>query len=90
MHAPPPTSGYVNLLRPTPELWTLSLPHRTQILYLPDISFIVQRLGVRPGVTVVEAGTGSGSMTHSLSRAVGVRGLVRSFEYHEARYNAAK
>ncbi|WVR04118.1 hypothetical protein IAU60_001117 [Kwoniella sp. DSM 27419] len=32
IHSPAPNSGYVHVLRPTPELWTLSLPHRTQIL----------------------------------------------------------
>jgi tRNA (adenine57-N1/adenine58-N1)-methyltransferase len=90
MHAPKPHSGYIYLLRPTPELWTLSLPHRTQILYQTDISYIIQRLGVRPGTRVVEAGTGSGSMTHSLSRAVGPRGNVFSFEYHQNRFEAAK
>jgi hypothetical protein len=29
-------------------------------------------------------------MTHSLSRAVGQRGRVQSFEYHEQRYKAAR
>ncbi|RXG61073.1 hypothetical protein Avbf_18213, partial [Armadillidium vulgare] len=33
------TRGYAYVLYPTPELWTLTLPHRTQILYTPDISF---------------------------------------------------
>ncbi|KAL7423500.1 tRNA (adenine-N(1)-)-methyltransferase catalytic subunit trm61 [Cryptotrichosporon argae] len=90
MHSPPPQSGYLHLLRPTPELWTLSLPHRTQILYLPDIAYILMRLNVRVGGTVVEAGTGSGSMTHSLARAVGPRGIVHSFEYHLQRYETAR
>jgi tRNA (adenine57-N1/adenine58-N1)-methyltransferase len=48
------------------------------------------RLGVRPGGKVAEAGTGSGSMTHSLSRSVGESGRVLSYEYHEARYGKAK
>ncbi|WVN87255.1 uncharacterized protein L203_102432 [Cryptococcus depauperatus CBS 7841] len=65
IHSPPPHSGYLHLLRPTPELWTLSLPHRTQILYLPDISYITMRLGIRVGGKIIEAGTGSGSMTHN-------------------------
>lgn len=30
--------GWCYLLKPTPELWTLVLKHRTQILYLADIS----------------------------------------------------
>lgn len=90
VHSPPPQSGYIYVLRPTPELWTLSLPHRTQILYMPDIAYITMKLGVRVGGKVIEAGTGSGSMTHSLARAVGSRGDVRSYEYHQQRYQKAK
>lgn len=62
--------GFLMLLRPTPELWTQSLPHRTQILYAPDMSFIALKLGLTPGAKVVEAGTGSGSFTHFLARCV--------------------
>jgi tRNA (adenine57-N1/adenine58-N1)-methyltransferase len=47
--------GFVHILRPTPELWTLALPHRTQILYLADIAFITSWLYIRPGSVVVEA-----------------------------------
>lgn len=90
VHSPPPHSGYINVLRPTPELWTLSLPHRTQILYLPDIAYITMRLGIRVGGKVLEAGTGSGSMTHSMSRSVGPRGKVLSYEFNQPRYEKAK
>ena len=54
--------GYVYLLFPTCELWTLSLPHRTQILYLADISRIVFELNLVPGKVICESGTGSGSL----------------------------
>ena len=49
--------GFIHVLRPTPELWTLALPHRTQILYLADISFVVSWLNIKPGSRVIEAGT---------------------------------
>lgn len=62
--------GFVYLLRPNPELWTIALPHRTQILYAPDMSFITAKLNLSPGAKVVEAGTGSGSFTHVLARTV--------------------
>ena len=48
--------GWVYPLQPTPELWTLALPHRTQILYTPDISMVVLQLDLKPGSVVVEAG----------------------------------
>ncbi|GAC99054.1 hypothetical protein PHSY_006651 [Pseudozyma hubeiensis SY62] len=63
--------GYIYLLRPTPELWTLALPHRTQILYSPDMSFISMKLNMGPGSRVIEAGTGSGSFSHVIARTVG-------------------
>jgi len=63
-------SGFAHILPPTPELWTLSLPHRTQVVYTPDYSYILQRLKVRPGSTIIEAGAGSGSFTHAAARAV--------------------
>ncbi|KAL2866250.1 tRNA 1-methyladenosine methyltransferase subunit GCD14 [Aspergillus lucknowensis] len=64
------SSGFLHLLCPTPELWTASLPHRTQVVYTPDYSYILHRLGVRPGSTIIEAGAGSGSFTHASARAV--------------------
>lgn len=48
-YAKPPSSGWVYLLRPTPELWTKVLLHRTQILYAADISLICTMLELRPG-----------------------------------------
>ncbi|KAJ8473157.1 hypothetical protein ONZ45_g16400 [Pleurotus djamor] len=47
--------GFIHVLRPTPELWTMALPHRTQILYLADIAFITCHLDIKPGSRVVEA-----------------------------------
>ncbi|KAL1349999.1 hypothetical protein AAHE18_07G195400 [Arachis hypogaea] len=53
--------GFVYLLAPTPELWTLVLSHRTQILYIADISFVIMYLEVVPGCLVLESGTGTTS-----------------------------
>lgn len=92
-------SGFVHLLQPTPEAWTASLDHRTQVVYTPDYSYILQRLRVKPGSRIIEAGAGSGSFTHAAARAVysgppfegdgsqtdAARGTVFSFEYHEPR-----
>lgn len=41
--------GWAYILAPTPELWTSVLRHRTQILYLADISMVVMQLELRPG-----------------------------------------
>jgi tRNA (adenine57-N1/adenine58-N1)-methyltransferase len=86
----PKDRGFVYLLQPTPELWTMSLPHRTQIVYTPDSSYILQRLNVCNGSRVIEAGTGSGSFTHAFSRTVNNDGKLFTFEFHETRYEKAK
>lgn len=90
------SSGFVHILPPTPEIWTTSLPHRTQVVYTPDYSYILYRLRALPGSTIIEAGAGSGSFTHAAVRAVyngypGTtpkrKGKVISFEYNEDRYH---
>lgn len=50
------TKGFGYVLQPTPELWTATLPHRTQIIYTPDISLIVHLLDLTPGCIVIESG----------------------------------
>ena len=57
----------------------------TQILYIADISLVCTLLDLRPGCTVLESGTGSGSLTTSLARAVATAGRVLTFEFHEER-----
>lgn len=82
--------GWVMPLRLTPELWTQLLPHRTQILYQADISMILLQLDMKPGSIVVESGTGSGSLSHSLIRACRPNGFLHTFEVNELRAKEAQ
>ncbi|KAF9438493.1 tRNA (adenine-N(1)-)-methyltransferase catalytic subunit trm61 [Entomortierella beljakovae] len=82
--------GFIYLLYPTPELWTLVLPHRTQILYIADISFVMNFLNLKPGMSMIESGTGSGSFSHSIIRTLAPTGHLYTFEYHQERATAAK
>ncbi|CAG99723.1 tRNA 1-methyladenosine methyltransferase subunit GCD14 [Kluyveromyces lactis] len=79
--------GFIHVLQPTPELWSISLPHRTQIVYTPDSSYIMQRMECNPRSRVIEAGTGSGSFSHAFARSAG---HLFSYEFHEVRYEQAK
>lgn len=82
--------GYVYLLRPTPELWTRSLPHRTQIIHELDAAVIVCQLNLRPNCVVCESGTGSGSMSHSILRTIAPRGKLHTYEFNKSRVLQAR
>lgn len=83
-------AGFVHALSPTPELWSLAMLHRTQIVYPHDASIIALYLDLRPGCTLVEAGTGSGSASVAFARVVAPRGKVKSFEFHQPRAKEAQ
>jgi tRNA A58 N-methylase Trm61 len=82
--------GFMHVLQFTPERWTYALPHRTQILYFYDISTVVFQLNLRPGSKVIESGTGSGSLTNALARAVAPTGHVYTFEFNAERARKAQ
>lgn len=63
--------SYIYVLKPSPTLVTETLARKTQILFSPDISAIIFKLNVQPGFIVVEAGTGSGSLSSSFSNVIG-------------------
>jgi len=82
--------GWAYVLQANPELWTQTLPHRTQIIYTPDISMILFQLEIKPGSKIIESGTGSGSLSHYFIRAVKPFGHLYTFDFHETRANQAR
>ena len=78
------------LLQPSLADLINELPRTTQILYPKDIGFILITMGVGPGQTVMEAGTGSGSMTTALAFSVGPQGRVISYEVKQDAQNLAR
>ncbi|XP_060918522.1 tRNA (adenine(58)-N(1))-methyltransferase catalytic subunit TRMT61A [Labrus mixtus] len=77
--------GWVHVLHPTAELWTVTLPHRTQILYTTDIATITMMLELKPGSIVCESGTGSGSLSHAILRTIAPTGHLHTVEFHQQR-----
>jgi tRNA (adenine57-N1/adenine58-N1)-methyltransferase catalytic subunit len=78
------------LLQPSLADLITELPRTTQILYPKDIGYILVTMGIGPGQRVMEAGTGSGSMTTALAYAVGQGGRVISYEVKPDVQNLAR
>ena len=68
------------LLQPSLADLLVDLKRSTQIMYPKDIGFILTSMSVGPGQTLLEAGTGSGSMTVAMAYAVGPQGRVVTYE----------
>jgi tRNA (adenine57-N1/adenine58-N1)-methyltransferase len=58
----------------------LDIKRNTQIMYPKEIGYILVTMGIGPDKHVLEAGTGSGSMTTALAYLVGPNGRVTSYE----------
>lgn len=68
------------LLRPRLSDFILRMKRGAQVIYPKDIGPILVFADIAPGMTVLEAGTGSGALTLALCRAVGPEGRVVSIE----------
>jgi tRNA (adenine57-N1/adenine58-N1)-methyltransferase len=75
--------GRLLAFRPTLSEYVLKMRRGAQVVYPKDIALILVYADIFPGATVVEAGTGSGSLTLALARAVGEAGRVISYEVRE-------
>jgi tRNA (adenine57-N1/adenine58-N1)-methyltransferase len=73
----------LRVFRPTAADWTVKAPRGAQVVYPKDQALIVGLTDIRPGMTVVEAGAGSGALTCALLDAVGDAGAVISFELRD-------
>jgi len=78
------------LLQPSMADILNELPRATQILYPKDIGYILIQMGISEGQTVLEAGTGSGSMTIAMASTVGPEGRVISYEHKPDTQNLAR
>lgn len=70
-------------LRPRLGDYILKMRRGPQVVYPKDLGAVLLYADIYPGLTVLEAGTGSGALAMTLTRAVGPAGRVISYEVRE-------
>ncbi|WXG43377.1 MAG: tRNA (adenine-N1)-methyltransferase [Promethearchaeati archaeon SRVP18_Atabeyarchaeia-1] len=79
------------VFKPTiPDFALLKLARSTQIVYPKDSALILVQCGLGPGSRIVEAGTGSASLTAMLANSVRPTGFVYSYELRNEFINSAR
>jgi tRNA (adenine57-N1/adenine58-N1)-methyltransferase len=68
------------MLQPSLRDLLVHIKRRSQIIFPKDIGYILLRLAVVPGETMMELGTGSGALTTALAWIVGPNGRVISYD----------
>jgi len=71
------------LLKPVLSDYLQVISRRTQILYPKELGYIVLSLGLRPGLRVLDAGTGSGASAALLANFIGPAGHVLSIDNNQ-------
>lgn len=76
------TGKYLTPIKPKSTLITETIARKTQILFAMDNSAIILRLELAPGSVIIEAGTGSGSLSCAIAEAIGEQGHLYTFEFN--------
>lgn len=84
------TGSKLLLIRPRLADFILKMKRSAQVVYPKDIGPILVYADIAPGMTVLEAGTGSGALTLALTRAVGPEGRVISVERRDDHQDHAR
>ncbi|MGH2776533.1 MAG: tRNA (adenine-N1)-methyltransferase [Actinomycetota bacterium] len=82
--------GRLLAVRPTLSDFVLKMKRGAQVVYPKDVGLILVYADVYPGASVLEAGTGSASLTLALARAVGETGRVVSYELRQDHHDQAR
>jgi len=76
--------------KPIPSDFLDAIKHSTQVIYQTDIAQIIYTAGISSGTRVIEAGTGSGSLTSALAKYVSPNGRVYSYDNKEKHQKVAR
>jgi len=78
------------ILQPGIEEIIHSTKRNTQIMYAKDIGYLLIKMNIVEGSTVIEAGTGSGALTQVLAAVIGDEGHLFSYEARQEMQNLAR
>jgi len=78
------------LFQPGIEELIKTTKRNTQIMYAKDIGYTLLKLNIVNGTKVIEAGTGSGSLTQVIAAVIGNEGHLYSYEVRPEMQNLAK
>ena len=84
------TKGKVVLLNPNPRDFLRSFNLKTQIIYEDDCGIACSLAGLKTGMKVGEAGTGSGALTAFLAYQIQPEGHIYSFDINSTHSDNAK
>ena len=78
------------LLDPSTADLIQDIKRSTQIIFPKDVGYILLKMSIQPGVSVIEAGSGSGGLTLALARAAMPGGHIISYEVRQDMQNLAR
>lgn len=79
------------VLEPSTHDLIVHVRRQSQIIYPKEAGYILLKMSIRPGVRIIEAGSGSGGLTIALARAVAPHGRVYSYECRaDMQHNAVR
>jgi len=78
------------LLQPGIQEIIHSTKRNTQIMYAKDIGYLLLKMNIINGASVIEAGTGSGSLTQVIAAMIGKEGHLYSYDSREEMQNLAR
>ncbi len=77
------TGARFRIFRPSIVDKMMKVQRKTQIVYPKDASWLILALDIRPGMRIIEIGTGSGAFTMLLAQLVGKEGRIYTFDRRE-------